>query len=36
MKEGSATSLKSNADIEARASDAQKKAFESCMLEYAV
>ena len=35
-KEGSATSLKSNADIEARASDAQKKAFESCMLEYAV
>ena len=36
MKEGGSASLTHNSDIEARASDAHKKAFEKCMLEYAV
>jgi hypothetical protein len=36
IKEGSATNLNRNSDIEAKASDAQRKAFKSCMLEYAV
>ncbi len=36
IKEGSATDLNRNTDIEAKASDAQRKAFKSCMLKYAV
>lgn len=36
IKEGSATNLNRNPDIEATASDAQRKAFKSCMLKYAV
>ena len=36
IKEGSATNLNHNSDIEAKASDAQRKAFKSCMLKYAV
>jgi len=36
VKESSATNLSRNADIEAKALDAQQKAFKSCMLKYAV
>ncbi len=36
IKEGSATNPDRNAEIEAEASDAQRKAFKSCMLKYAV
>ena len=36
VKEGSATNPNRNADLEAKASDAQRKAFKSCMLKYAV
>jgi hypothetical protein len=36
IKEGSATDLNRNTDIEAKASDAQRKTFKSCMLKYAV
>ena len=36
VKESSATNLSRNADIEAKALDAQQNAFKSCMLKYAV
>jgi len=36
IKEGSATNPDRNAEIEAEASDAQRKAFKSCMFKYAV
>ena len=36
IKEGSATNPNRNADLEAKASDAQRKAFKGCMLKYAV
>ena len=36
VKEGSATNLENNGDIEARALEAQRKTFKSCMLKYAV
>jgi len=36
IKEGSATNQNRNSDIEAAALSAQRKAFKSCMLKYAV
>ncbi len=36
IKEGSATNQNRNSDIEAQALSAQRKAFKSCMLKYAV